>query len=156
MQIPPAEDPLLRYVSSRIMKHGKRQQSNNIVSRTLLHIHAFTRAPPLPIFREAILAAAPALRIMSHRQSTKTIHKPIAISERKRTWYAVEWLLQAAEAQPGQRLEERLARAMIDILRDGSNSVALKKKRELHNLAMVNRCVHFSGSWRYLWLIIRA
>lgn len=143
--VPPDEDPLLNYFASRIMKHGRRQRANRVISRTLLHIHAFTRAPPLPIFREAVLAAAPAVRLVSQRHSTKTIYTPVAISERKRTWYAVEWLLNASATRAGKTLEERLAREMLGVLQGESG--ALTKKKELHTMALVNRYV-FATLWR--------
>ena len=78
---------------------------------------------------------------MSHRHSTKTIHNPIAISERKRTWYAVEWLVKGSDNRPGKTLEERLAREMIAVAQRDPNSTALRKKEELHKMAMINRYV---------------
>lgn len=140
MVIPPAEDPLLTYVASRIMRHGKRQQANRIVSQTLLHLHTLTRAPPLPIFRQAIFAAAPAVRAKSITVAVKTGIYPQALSERKRTWFAVEWLVSASNNQPGRTMGERLAREMIAAV--NGSSKALNKKEEVHKLAMVNRYAH--------------
>lgn len=140
MVLPLAEDPLLTFVASRIMRHGKRQQANRIVSRTLLHIHALTRAPPLPIFRQAIYAAAPAVRAKSITVAVKTGIYPQALSERKRTWFAIEWLVHASNNQQGRTMEERLAREMIAAV--NGTSKAISKKEEVHKLAMVNRCAH--------------
>jgi small subunit ribosomal protein S7 len=142
LEIPPAEDPLLRYLASALVRHGRRAQANRIAARTLLHIHALTRAPPLPILREALSMAAPAVRCMMHRHGTKIVAKPVALGEKQRMKYSVRWILEASYSKMGKTLEERLAREMVAVIQGGSN--ALKKKEEVHKFAMVNRCVCYS------------
>jgi len=137
LNIPPAEDPLLHYLTSSIMKHGRRSKAARVTSRTLLHLHSFTRNEPLPLLREAILAASPAVKCLTHRHGAKNVHKPIALGEKQRTRFAVQWILEASDSKPGKTLEERLAREVIAVLE--GNSKALAKKMELHRVAMVNR-----------------
>jgi len=139
LNITPAEDPLLRYLTSSIMKHGRRSKAARITSYTLLHLHSFTRSEPLPLLREAILAVSPAVKCLSHRHGAKNVHKPVALGEKQRTRFAVQWILEACDSKPGKRLEERLAREIIAVLE--GNSGALAKKKELHRFAMVNRYV---------------
>lgn len=139
LSIPPAEDPLLQYLTSNIMKHGRRSKAARITSRTLLHLHSFTRSEPFPLLREAILAASPAVKCLSHRYGAKSVYKPIALGEKHRTRFAVKWILEASDSKPGKTLEERLAREVIAVLE--GNSKALTKKAELHRIAMVNRYV---------------
>lgn len=139
LNIPPAEDPLLHYLASSIMKHGRRSKAARITSRTLLHLHSFTRSEPLPLLREAIFAASPAVKCLSHRYGSKNVYKPIALGEKHRTRFAVKWILEASDSKPGKTLEERLAREVIAVLE--GNSRALSKKAELHRIAMVNRYV---------------
>ena len=139
LNIPPAEDPLLHYLTSSIMKHGRRSKAARITSRTLLHLHSFTRSEPLPLLREAILVASPAVKCLSHRHGAKNVYKPVALGEKHRTRYAVQWILDASDSKPGKTLEERLAREVIAVLE--GNSKALAKKTEVHRLAMVNRYV---------------
>jgi len=141
MNIPPAEDPLLHYITSSLLKHGHRAKASRITSRTLLHIHAFTRAPPLPILREAIRAASPAVRSLMHRSGAKTVPKPIALGEKQQTRFAVQWILKASEKKSGRTVEERLARELIAVVQ--GTSEALKKKEEVHRFAMINRHVPF-------------
>jgi len=137
LNIPPAEDPLLHYLTSSIMKHGRRSKAARTTSRTLLHLHSFTRSEPLPLLREAILAASPAVKCLTHRHGAKNVHKPVALGEKQKTRFAVQWILEASDSKPGKTLEERLAREIIAVLE--GNSKALAKKMELHRLAMVNR-----------------
>ena len=139
MVIPPAEDPLLQYLTATVQKHGHRAKAARITSRTLLHLHAFTRSPPLPVLREAILTASPAVRSMIHRQGAKNVAKPVALGEKQRTRFALQWILDASEKRNGRTIEERLARELIAVIQ--GTSEALKKKEEVHRFAMVNRSV---------------
>ncbi|TFK35497.1 ribosomal protein S7 domain-containing protein [Crucibulum laeve] len=135
--VPPADDPLLKFLTTSIMTHGHGSRAAKMTSECLLHIHTLTRAPPLPILREAIDKASPAVRTMNHRNSGKNVMKPRALSERQRTKQGIKWILDASEAKPGMTFPERLARELIAVIQ--GNSSALTKKLEVHKLAMVNR-----------------
>ncbi|KAI0075955.1 ribosomal protein S7 [Panus rudis PR-1116 ss-1] len=138
LDIPPAEDPILHYLTNALMKHGERQKAAKRASRILLHLHAFTRAPPLPILREAVRTVAPAVRIVQWRQGAKAVVKPVALSEKRRVRYAIHWILEASKrGQRGQTVEERVAREIIAAL--NGEGAAFKKKEEVHKTAMQNR-----------------
>ncbi|KAK7049253.1 hypothetical protein VNI00_005854 [Paramarasmius palmivorus] len=140
MNIPPQEDPLLHYLASRIMRNGNRTRASRTISRTLLHLHAWTRQPPLPILRQAIFALAPAARVASQTHGAKIIQQPMPLSEKKGIYYAVKWLLEEVEGRNGgPTLEERLAREIILLVK--GESKALDKKATFHKLAMSNRYV---------------
>lgn len=126
-------------MTKTIMRHGKRKRASRTISRMLLWVHSLTRAPPLEIVREAILLSAPAVRTMSHTHGGKIVSRPIALSEKQRTRYAVKWILKACDNRPGQTLEERLAREVIATVQ-GTSSVLVEKERA-HTFAMVNRYV---------------
>ncbi|KAI0267453.1 ribosomal protein S7 domain-containing protein [Gloeopeniophorella convolvens] len=137
LDIPPAEDPLLQFMTNSIMRHGQRKRASRVVSRMLLWVHSLTRAPPLDIVRQAVLLGSPAVRSMSHSHGGKVVSRPIALSEKQRTRFAVKWILKASDKRPGQTLEERIAREIIGIIQ-GSSSV-LDEKERAHTFAMVNR-----------------
>jgi len=155
MQIPPAEDPLLHFLASCIMRHGNRQQATRTVSRMLLRLHAMTRAPPLPILRKAVLAMAPAVRCVSTKVAARMIITPLPLSEKQRTHYAVKWILEASDSKSGETLEERLANQIITIIGELEKleeldptderyvpllqASALRKKFEVHRTALMNR-----------------
>lgn len=137
LNIPPAEDPLLAYLTALLTKSGHRARAARIVSRALLHIHTFTRAPPLPILRKAVIIASPAVKCLSHRHGAKNVAKPVPLGEKQRTRFALRWIIKASDSKSGQTLEERLAREIIAVV-DGTSGV-LREKAELHRHAMVNR-----------------
>lgn len=135
--IPPADDPLLHYLTSALTKDGHRSKAARLVSRTLLHIHTSTRAPPMPIVREAILTASPAIKLGSHRYGTKTLQVPYALTEKQRIHAGVKAILAASQSRPGKSVDIRLARELIGVLQGESNATV--EKGRLHKLAMVNR-----------------
>ncbi|KAJ6516501.1 ribosomal protein S7 domain-containing protein [Mycena sanguinolenta] len=149
MNVPPAEDPLLQFLTSLIMRHGERAKARRVVSRTLTYIFTLTRAPPLPIMRQAVLLASPAVKTKSQTHGAKVIHVPMALSEKQRTHYGLMWLVAASRARVGRRLEERLAREVVDIVQrihdardkplDTRHPGALGLKYDMHKFAMVNR-----------------
>ena len=139
LDIPPESDPLLAYLTSNLMHDGKRHAAARRTSRVLLHLHALTRAAPLPILRTAVLRAAPSVRIISHRHGGKTVQKPVPLGEKQRTRFAIQWMLGAAARRSGKQIEERFAREVLAVIK--GDSEVLKKKLEVHKLAMVNRCV---------------
>ncbi|GJJ07786.1 hypothetical protein Clacol_001991 [Clathrus columnatus] len=156
LDIPPAVDPLLAYIATHIMRHGKRHIAARRVSRILLHIYAFTRSPPLPILRQAIELAAPSIRVISHKKGGKVTQKPVPLSEKRRTFYAIKWILDAAGGKKkemteinkrklqvypsgGQTVEERVARVVVNIVKapDSKSNSVLKRKAGLHESNVV-------------------
>jgi len=138
LDIPPQEDPLLSLLTSCLMQGGQRHKASKRVSGLLLHLHAFTRAPPLPLFREAVFAVAPALRLVHFRVSAKGYIQPMAISERRRMRTALLWIIAASKARTGETIEERIAREMVAIV-NGEETPAVRQKMETHKTAMQNR-----------------
>ena len=108
----------------------------------LVHLHAMTRSPPLPIFREAIKRASPSVRIRSQKTGGKVIMKPQALSEKQRTRAAIKAILEASYNREGAKLEFRLAREIVGIL-NGESGGALAQKESVHKLAAANRYVLF-------------
>jgi len=137
MIIPPAQDPILHYLTSKITHSGKRTKAARRVSRVLMHIHGYTRAQPLPILHQAVLAASPAVRVVMHKRGAKSIARPMALNEKQRTRFGVEWILQASQKKAGKSLDVRLAKEIVAVVQGTSD--ALKKKEEVHRFAMLNR-----------------
>lgn len=148
LDLPLTADPLLHYLTSSITRHGKRARASKIISKMLLHIHAMTRTEPLHIVRQAILMAAPSIKIKNNKRAATVVPVPMVLNEKSRVRGAVKWILDAVEntdkkAKSKLRVEERLAREIIRIVQ-GSSPV-LEKKSALHKHAMLNRCVCFDG-----------
>lgn len=139
IEVPLARDPLLEFFASQLMQGGKRARAEKSTSEILLHINALTKAPPLPILRQAVDLAAPAVRIVRHKMASKIIAKPFALNERQRTKKAIGWILEESNKRVGYTRGERIARECILILQ--GKSKVLESKEAEHKAAMVNRWV---------------
>ncbi|KAL4254351.1 universal ribosomal protein uS7 family protein [Abortiporus biennis] len=137
MIIPPAEDPMLQLFTNMFTRKGHRQKAQRMTSRVLLYLHTFTRAPPLPLFRQAVLDAAPATKCASVRSGPKIIITPKALPEKTRIHLAIGAIMKQATKRGGQQIEEKIAREMLDILK--GDSEVLKIKDRLHKEAFANR-----------------
>ncbi|KAG9020262.1 hypothetical protein FS837_008387 [Tulasnella sp. UAMH 9824] len=135
--IPPAEDPLLSLLTNIIMRDGKRHRAARLVTDTLSYLHSVTLAPPLPILREAVRLASPAVKVVTLRKSAKNLPSPRALNERQSTKQALRWILAASEKRSDKSLTHRLAKEVVAVVRGDSD--VLKRKEEVHRLAVVNR-----------------
>lgn len=137
MALPPSEDPLLHYLASHIMRHGERQKASRTVTKMLAEIHKLTNAPALPIFRQAVDLASPSVRLRSQKKNAKSSLIPTPLNDRQRTFFAVKWLLAVSKNRSEKKIEERLAKEVVRII-EGESEV-LRKKTEMHKLAVANR-----------------
>lgn len=137
LDIPPAADPLIQYITSALQHDGKRHTAERRVKRMLLFLHTLTRAEPLPLLREAVFKVSPSIRTVRHRHATKEIIIPVALKEKQQVRRAVHWMLKESETRGGRTVEERLAREIVLVL--NGTSKALNARDALHKLAMVNR-----------------
>lgn len=139
LQLPPASDPLLSYLTSLLTHDGRRATAARRVSRMLLYLHALTRAEPLSLLRDAVAKVAPVVRFIRQARPTRSVQIPVAIQEKQRVRHALKWMLSASETRGGRTVEERLAREIVLVL-NGTSS-ALRQKATLHEQAAANRCV---------------
>ncbi|EAU81796.1 ribosomal protein S7 [Coprinopsis cinerea okayama7 len=136
-EVPPERDPVLHFLTTSVMDHGRYARAQKVISEMLLHIHTLTRSPPVPIVHEAIRKASPAVRVKSTKVGARSIVRPVALSERQRTSHGIRWILEASKNKPGIKLQLRLAKEMISVIK--GDSAALKKKEQVHKAAMVAR-----------------
>ncbi|KAH8116894.1 ribosomal protein S7 [Phellopilus nigrolimitatus] len=137
LDLPPAQDPLLRYLTSAFQHDGRRHTAERRASRVLMFLHTLTRAAPLELLRAAIDRVSPSVRIVSHKRAARNIMIPVALREKQQVRYAVKWMLKASESRGGRTVEERLAREIVLVL--NGNGGALRQKESLHQTATVNR-----------------
>ncbi|PVG04784.1 ribosomal protein S7 [Serendipita vermifera] len=137
LMIPPPEDPLLHYLTSHLMKHGERHKASRRVANILAEIHRIKNSPPLPILRDAIFAASPSIKMKSHKKHAKSLQVPTPLNDRQRAFFAIKWLISVSKNRSERKLEERVAKEVIKIV-EGESEV-LRKKAEVHKLAVANR-----------------
>ncbi|EJD37794.1 ribosomal protein S7 [Auricularia subglabra TFB-10046 SS5] len=135
--IPPLEDPLLHFMASLIMRHGMRHRASKTISLMLQHVHTMTGSQPMDVLRQAVLRAAPSVKILKQKRGMKVVMQPVPLSERQRTRKAILWIIEASMFRPGSRLSERLAKEVVGICQNSSQALTWKEGE--HSSAMVSR-----------------
>lgn len=140
--LPPATDPILTYLTSHLLRDGKKHQAARTVSAVLNELHVLTKAKPLPILRSAIERASPDVKVVTQNMRGKSSLTPYPLTVKQRVGQAIKWIIARSDKRGEHRLEQRLALEMLAIIR-GDNSEVLKKKFEVHKLALANRYFSF-------------
>ncbi|KAL7409962.1 ribosomal protein S7 domain-containing protein [Mrakia frigida] len=135
--LPQKSDPLLDFFVNLIMRHGMKTKATIILHMTLNQISLQTSSPPIPIFKAAILKAAPFARIRSSKKGAKITYMPIPLTERQRVRTGIMWIIQAADKRPMTSVDKRIAAEVLAVL--SGDSPVLKRLDERHKVAMVNR-----------------
>ncbi|WVW80072.1 hypothetical protein I302_102045 [Kwoniella bestiolae CBS 10118] len=137
--IPPKADPTIDLFTNCLMKDGKKDEAQKMVSRILSMLNQSTNLPPQPLLKQAIIASSPSIKILSMRKSAKTILTPRALTERQRTRQGIAWLLKASEKgrKGGVSRDQRIAREILGVL-EGQSDV-FKWLEERHKVAYLNR-----------------
>lgn len=153
LHLPPPEDATLAYFTSLIMRDGKRHQAARTVANTLNNLHILTHSSPLPILREAIERAGPAVKVVSQKQRNKSLMTPRPLNAKQRTGQAIRWIIRMSDNRPEHDLDQRLAKEILTIVTNPGSSNVMKKKEEVHKLALANRYVRLNGltclRWEY-------
>ncbi|OCF57987.1 hypothetical protein L486_04014 [Kwoniella mangroviensis CBS 10435] len=137
--IPPKADPTIDLFTNCLMKDGKKDEAQKMVSRILTMLNQSTSLPPQPLLKQAIISSSPSIKILSMRKSAKTILTPRALTERQRTRQGIAWLLKASEKgrKGGVSRDQRIAREILGVL-EGQSDV-FKWLEERHKIAYLNR-----------------
>ncbi|WWC68699.1 uncharacterized protein I206_102633 [Kwoniella pini CBS 10737] len=137
--IPPKADPTLDLFTNCLMKDGKRDEAQKMVSRILTMLHQSTNLSPQPLLKQAIELSSPSIKILSMRKSAKTILTPRALTERQRTRQGISWLLKASEKGRKGLIsrDQRISKEILSILE--GNSDVFKWLDDRHKTAYLNR-----------------
>ncbi|KAG8928785.1 hypothetical protein FRC02_006459 [Tulasnella sp. 418] len=135
--VPPAEDPLLLLFTNLLMKHGEKHKARQFVTETLAYLQSVTLSPPLPLLREAVNLVAPSVKVVTMRQRHKNFFAPFPLGDRQRSSTALRWIIKASESRPDRKVEHRLAKEIVAVIRGESSTLA--KKESVHKQAVVNR-----------------
>jgi len=143
IEVPPAEEPLISFLTNLMMKDGKKATARKHVSLVLSTLRLRTSQDPMPLLREAIKLAAPGIRMTQQKRGGKQVGVPRALNERQRVHKAVSWILDASDkrknpnAGGSKKFGERVA-IEVEAVLNGTSDV-LKKKEQLHAMATVQR-----------------
>jgi small subunit ribosomal protein S7 len=143
----PKPDPvynsyLVSLLISRILKSGKKNLAQNIVTSAFDIIRSKTKEDPLVVFEKAIKNASPVVEVKARRIGGSTYQVPIEVSSFRATNLALRWIIQYSRQRVGRTMSIKLASEIIDTANDIGNTI--KKKEETHKMADANKAfAHF-------------
>jgi len=97
----------------------------------------------IEIFHQAITNVKPAVEVRSRRVGGANYQVPMSVTQKRRQSLAFRWIIQAARADKGKPLAQRLARELYDAAR--GEGKAMSTKEQTHRMADANKAfAHFA------------
>lgn len=127
-----------------VMDSGKKETARKVVYDALDIIKEKTANPnPLEIFDLAIKNAGPLTEVRSRRIGGANYQVPREVRPERRTYLAMRWIIDAAQARKGSPMRIKLADELI--LAGKNEGSAIKKKEDTHKMAESNKAfAHFA------------
>ena len=133
---------LVSLLTARILKSGKKNLAQNIITAAFEIIEQKTNQDPLLIFEKAIKNASPIVEVKARRIGGSTYQVPIEVSAFRATNLALRWILTYSKQRGGRSMAIKLANEIIDTSNEIGNTI--KKKEETHRMAEANKAfAHF-------------
>lgn len=128
--------PVARFIN-HLMWDGKRTTAQKLFYSALKLISEEAKEEGVQVFERAVANVKPVLEVRPRRVGGATYQIPMEVPAHRREALAIKWLIQAARARPEHRMEQRLARELMEAARN--QGVAVKKKEDTHRMAEANR-----------------
>ena len=130
-----------RFINT-VMWDGKKDTARKLVYGALDLIKA-QELDPLETFETAIRNVAPLMEVRSRRVGGANYQVPREVPQQRRVALAYRWLINAARAQKGKPMAQRLASEILMAAKNEGS--AIKKKDEMHRMADSNKAfAHFA------------
>lgn len=136
--LPQRYDPILQHVTNMIMRHGKKQKAERLLSRALYLLFCNARKDPIEILKKSLDDLAPLMVVKTF--STGVAKKsvvPIPLSERQRHRIAWKWIVESANKRVSSDFAVRLGEELIAVYKGKSS--AYEKRDQMHKAAIANR-----------------
>ncbi len=134
-------EAISRFINT-VMWDGKKDTARKLVYGALDIIKA-QEMDPLETFETAIRNVAPLMEVRSRRVGGANYQVPREVPQQRRVALAYRWLINAARAQKGKPMAERLASEILMAAKNEGS--AIKKKDDMHRMADANKAfAHFA------------
>lgn len=128
---------LVSMMVRRIMMHGKKSLSSNIVYDAMKIIEERTGSEPLELFENAIRNATPLVEVKARRVGGATYQVPMEVRPDRGTALALRWLIAATRSRSGKTMAIKLANELMDAANETGNTI--RKREETHRMAEANK-----------------
>ena len=98
---------------------------------------------PLEVFEAAVNNVKPMLEVRSRRVGGSSYQVPMQVRSNRQQSLAIRWIIQAARAQKGKPMSQRLAAELIDAY--NRRGGAMTTRENIHKMADANKAfAHFA------------
>jgi SSU ribosomal protein S7P len=140
---PKYQSELVAKFINQVMRKGKKELARKIVYQAFEIIKEQTKKDPLEVFEKAIKNVGPLLEVRARRIGGATYQVPVEVKEERRQSLAMRWIIEAARAQKGKPMKEKLAQELIEA--SENRGAAIRKRDETHRMAEANKAfAHFA------------
>src|SRR3990167_8921490 len=130
---------------NNIMKKGKKDKAisflNKIIILMCLNLNNALKkkSNPFDLLNNVIFNISLPFRLKKKRIAGRNLLIPLFLFTKKQLSYSIRFLVNSARERSYKTFELSLFNEILDILDNSSNSVALKKKKEMLRLAIENK-----------------
>ncbi len=140
---PKYDSTLVAKFINQVMRRGKKSTAQRIVYAAFEIISQKTKKDPTEIFDLAMKNVAPVMEVKSKRIGGANYQIPVEVRLSRKTTLAFRWILNAARAQKGMAMSEKIAAELIAAAK--KEGAAMKKREEVQRMAEANRAfAHFA------------
>jgi small subunit ribosomal protein S7 len=130
-----------RFINT-VMWDGKKDTARKLVYGAFDLIKA-QDMDPLETFETAIRNVSPLMEVRSRRVGGANYQVPREVPQQRRVSLAYRWIINAARAQKGKPMAQRLASEILMAAKNEGS--AIKKKDDMHRMADANKAfAHFA------------
>ncbi|HRH55947.1 MAG TPA: 30S ribosomal protein S7 [Candidatus Paceibacterota bacterium] len=134
-------EAISRFINT-VMWDGKKDTARKLVYGALDLIKA-EELDPLETFETAIRNVSPLMEVRSRRVGGANYQVPREVPQQRRVSLAYRWIINAARAQKGKPMAQRLASEILMAAKNEGS--AIKKKDDMHRMADANKAfAHFA------------
>lgn len=138
LPLPPRKDPVLEHVTNMIMRHGKKQVAERIISRALHLVYCQTRKDPVELLKKSLDEMAPLMVVKTF--STKVAKSaviPVPLNQRQRNRIAWKWIVEGANKRVSSDFAVRLGEELVAVSK--SIGSGFDKRDQIHKMAIAHR-----------------
>ena len=128
-----------------VMERGKKSVARDVVYGAFDKIKESKEvtASPIEVFEAALRNAGPIMEVRSRRIGGANYQVPREVRPERKSFLAMNWIINAAKAGKGKPMADRLANEIM--LASKNEGEAIKKRENTHKMAEANKAfAHFS------------
>ena len=131
------QNPLVTQLINKILLHGKKSGSEQIVYKALEIISERTANDPVITLKRAVENVRPLLEVKSRRVGGATYQVPVEVRPQRGTTLALRWMVNFSRQRREHSMAERLTAEIMDASNGQGSSV--KRREDMHKMAEANK-----------------